>query len=419
MTTTTAAGGLPADRLRGFAIGIVGLGLVLGGIRLVTQFDYGYDFSVYRAAGAAVIHHHALYGPWIGTRVPRALPFTYPPLAAVVAVPFANVPDLVGFVAWNTVSIVALFAVVRACTTDLVARFDRPALALATLFAVALALAPVQEEIRYGRSASCSWPCVSSTASPARRDGRGARSSARQRRSSSCRGSSSRISGSPAGAAPPDRGGDVRGGLARGRHRHAGRLAHVLDHARVRQQPSWRPRLRREPITQRRVRARVRRARTGGVARGGRGRRRVRLTTRRRREPRRERDARRRAGRARRLARVTGVVDPPSRMGGPVVAVVVGDGTNRRRVAIAATSAALFTLRVPYLARSIPTGWHVGWIAAVMSDADTLVCVALLLVLARLVEPTLRSGGTRSSARTPRPGTRRSLRASRTPAPHR
>ena len=45
---------------------------------------YGIDFAVYRTAGRAVLHDHALYGPWVGRHLARPLPFTYPPMAALV-----------------------------------------------------------------------------------------------------------------------------------------------------------------------------------------------------------------------------------------------------------------------------------------------------------------------------------------------
>ena len=68
----------------------------------------------------------------------------------------------------------------------------------------------------------------------------------------------------------------------------------------------------------------------------------------------------------------------------PVLAVLVGDATDRRRVRLAVVVAALFTLRLPYLGDNIPRGWHLGWIAAVLRDSYGLLCVFLLVTLARL-----------------------------------
>src|SRR5665213_1816413 len=264
--TAPATGGtrpFPTDRLRVVALGIVLLGLGFGTIRLVTQFDYGYDFSVYRAAGSAVLHHHSLLGPWIGERVPHALPFTYPPLAAVVAVPLALVGDI-GYISNQSLNGV----LVRA----------------------------------FGPHEQVVWLLTAA----------------------------------------------VVVGFGLGRATVASRRGQELL----------------------------------GIS----------------------------------LVALAGVLASPVSWIHhlvwvvPALAVLVDDGTSRRRVTIAASAAALFTLRLPYLARSIPAGWHLGWIAAVLSDSDALVCVALLIVLARVVSPNFRYpnfrypnfryGATRSNVRT-------------------
>jgi alpha-1,2-mannosyltransferase len=70
----------------------------------------------------------------------------------------------------------------------------------------------------------------------------------------------------------------------------------------------------------------------------------------------------------------------------PVLAVLVGDATDRRRVTLAASIAMLFALRLPYLGDTIPPAWHVGWIAALLRDSYGLLCVYLLFALARLAD---------------------------------
>ena len=133
---TAGARALDANRLRAPALAIATVGLVLGAIRLIGPFDYGYDFAVYRVAGSAVVHHESLFGPWIGQHLDHPLPFTYPPLAAVFAVPFALVGNHLGYTLWNIASIVALVLVVRAATKPLVRRFASPRLALAVVLAL-------------------------------------------------------------------------------------------------------------------------------------------------------------------------------------------------------------------------------------------------------------------------------------------
>jgi len=82
-------------------------------------------------------------------------------------------------------------------------------------------------------------------------------------------------------------------------------------------------------------------------------------------------------------------------------------------------TAALFTLRLPFLAQSIPVGLHIGWIAAVLRDSDALLCLFLLIVLARLADAPLRSEQPRSNDRTPGRERPRSPRALHTRAPRR
>jgi alpha-1,2-mannosyltransferase len=155
---------LDANRLRAPAFAIATIGFVFAAIRLVGPFDYGYDFAVYRVAGSAVVHHESLFGPWIGQHLDHPLPFTYPPLAAAFAVPFALVVNLVGYALWNIASIAARVLVVGAATTPLVQHFASPRLALAVVCAIALALTPVQDEIGFGQvgivlMAMCFFDC--------------------------------------------------------------------------------------------------------------------------------------------------------------------------------------------------------------------------------------------------------------------
>jgi alpha-1,2-mannosyltransferase len=68
------------------------------------------DFGVYRAGGHAVVAGHDLYT----LRVPPVgLPFTYPPVSAVLFAPLALIPVHVGQVVWMALSLVGLGVFVR------------------------------------------------------------------------------------------------------------------------------------------------------------------------------------------------------------------------------------------------------------------------------------------------------------------
>jgi alpha-1,2-mannosyltransferase len=56
------------------------------------------DLDVYRTGGVSVLHGQAIYH--VITQVPQLLPFTYPPIAAVFAVPLAVMPWPVAQVVW-------------------------------------------------------------------------------------------------------------------------------------------------------------------------------------------------------------------------------------------------------------------------------------------------------------------------------
>jgi len=64
----------------------------------------------------------------------------------------------------------------------------------------------------------------------------------------------------------------------------------------------------------------------------------------------------------------------------PAIAVIIGAGRNRARVAIAFLVAALFVARLPYFGHD---ELKTGLIAAFLKDSYGFLCVALLVYLAR------------------------------------
>jgi alpha-1,2-mannosyltransferase len=70
------------------------------------------DLTVYREAGVSVLHHRAIYSWYVRSEF-SLLPFTYPPLAAVLAVPLALIPLHVDAVLWDLAVYGCLFWAAR------------------------------------------------------------------------------------------------------------------------------------------------------------------------------------------------------------------------------------------------------------------------------------------------------------------
>lgn len=108
------------------------------------------DVEVYRLAGESVLTGRPVYLAL--TEAPQLLPFTYPPFAALLAIPLALVPfGVVGWV-WTFAQVVADVAIVRYAAGPLLERVGRwwP-VALALLVAPVLWLHPVSDGIRFGQ----------------------------------------------------------------------------------------------------------------------------------------------------------------------------------------------------------------------------------------------------------------------------
>ena len=142
------------DRLAGSMTGWHGLLVLLavgvaGAFLLVYPRAFlGVDFDVYRGAGAAVLDGDPLYDFTSSLE----LPFTYPPIAAVVFGPLAFLPATVAAAVWTLISVLAMEALIWSLlgplgVTDPAARIRWTAVASLVM----LPLAPVTFNLWIGQ----------------------------------------------------------------------------------------------------------------------------------------------------------------------------------------------------------------------------------------------------------------------------
>jgi alpha-1,2-mannosyltransferase len=106
------------------------------------------DLQVYRDAALAMRHGRDLYS--VSTVI--GLPYTYPPIGAILALPLTLVPYWAGRVAWDAMICLPLAAVVWFGFRPLLARAGRAAPAVfAALVGCCVLLQPVRQEFYYGQ----------------------------------------------------------------------------------------------------------------------------------------------------------------------------------------------------------------------------------------------------------------------------
>lgn len=109
------------------------------------------DLAVYQQAGRTVLDGGDLYG----FTTERGLPFTYPPFAALLALPVGHLPVVVAGLLWAAMTLAALAFVVHRCSVPLrsaLARLGaRGALLAGGLVGVALWLQPLRDTVRFGQ----------------------------------------------------------------------------------------------------------------------------------------------------------------------------------------------------------------------------------------------------------------------------
>jgi hypothetical protein len=110
------------------------------------------DLDVYRTGGLSVLQGQPLYT--ILTQPPQLLPFTYPPTAALFAVPLALLPWPVAQLVWVPVIYGPLAVVIWFAFAPLLRRAGSgrmQAVVFAVLFAACAYLFPLRDEMRFGQ----------------------------------------------------------------------------------------------------------------------------------------------------------------------------------------------------------------------------------------------------------------------------
>jgi alpha-1,2-mannosyltransferase len=109
------------------------------------------DLNVYRTGGLSVLQGQPLYT--VLTQPPQLLPFTYPPVAALFAVPLAVLAWPAAQLAWVPFVYVPLAVVIWYAFAPLLRRAHGPlrAVVFAALFAGCAYLFPMRDEIRFGQ----------------------------------------------------------------------------------------------------------------------------------------------------------------------------------------------------------------------------------------------------------------------------
>lgn len=134
-----------------WALGLVSAGLLAGWLGLQAR-QWQVDFDVYRMGGQHVFGS-GLYSSTLTAGV-RHLPFTYPPVAALLFWPFAHLSTHTGRLVWDAIDVVALAALIAvsiaAARGRNVVRADWRA-ALLLLFPVGYLLFPVRQDLEFGQ----------------------------------------------------------------------------------------------------------------------------------------------------------------------------------------------------------------------------------------------------------------------------
>ena len=141
-------------RIAATVAALIGIAYNLVGFPPLREFaaHYRIDLDVYRLGGTALVDGLALYGAMPPTEIGSALPFTYPPLAAIVFSPLSLISLEQASVVLTAISLAALFGTV-ALTLRSLGIVDRATATwtAVSVFAGALLLEPVYSTLDYGQ----------------------------------------------------------------------------------------------------------------------------------------------------------------------------------------------------------------------------------------------------------------------------
>src|SRR5689334_13684805 len=129
------------------AIVVVDLAVCIGFV--VSQL-YHLDLEVYRIGAQTLLNGGELYGELPATAVGLGLPFTYPPISAVLLAPATLVPLPVAGVVLTVLTVGSLLVVIAQVAGTLWPAWPRWLLAGA-LLPLAMFLEPVRETVGYGQ----------------------------------------------------------------------------------------------------------------------------------------------------------------------------------------------------------------------------------------------------------------------------
>lgn len=122
---------------------------------LTAHGDVLVDLHVYRQAGLSLLHHRPVYAEYVNTQY-SLLPFTYPPLAAVLAVPLALVPLRVAGLVWDLTVLAVLAWSLQLLLAPVVARIAArcPRLVVGVVPAASVGasyLVPFHQQLKLGQ----------------------------------------------------------------------------------------------------------------------------------------------------------------------------------------------------------------------------------------------------------------------------
>jgi alpha-1,2-mannosyltransferase len=150
----------PLARLPSWAVAALGVLAWIAALAAVAPLVRGYltnapdqrlvDLDVYRTSGLSVLRGQPLYATL--TQPPQLLAFTYPPAAALFAVPLALIPWPAAQLVWVPFVYVPLAVVIWYAFAPLLGRAGRMRpVVFAVVFAACAYLFPLRDEMRFGQ----------------------------------------------------------------------------------------------------------------------------------------------------------------------------------------------------------------------------------------------------------------------------